>query len=226
MSTATQERAATSRLVSLPAVNLLPPEIHVRRRLRRVQGQLAGAGVVAVLLVVALFLLALSSVSSARGDLDKSRVEQTALQKKVDASAHVQQTYALVDQAHGLLHAAGGSEVLWSDYLGDLGPLLPAGTWLTKVTVTSATPTAPAGAPSAAAAPAQAVAQITFDGTALAHVNVASWLDRIAKERGWSNPYFTRSEEKLVGSTRTFTFTSTVTVTEAALSGRYPKAGG
>ncbi len=222
MSAHTLERAPVSGLVSLPKVNLLPPEILVRRRLRRVQVQLGGAGVAAILVVLALFVLALSSVSSANTELAGARTEHAALQKQVDGYAHVRQTYALVDQAHGLLRDAGGNEILWSTYLGDLGPLLPAGAWLTKVTVAPAAVTG-----SAVPIPgAQALAQITFEGTALAQVNVASWLDAIAKERGWSNAYFSRSEEKLVGARKTFNFSSTVTVNAAALSGRYTTPAG
>lgn len=223
MSTHSIERATVSgRLVTLPAVNLLPPHIVVRRKLRRVQTQLGGAGVLAILVVIALFVLAVASVSSAQNELDTARAEKAGLQKQVDGLSHVRQTYVLVDQANGMLRDAGGNEVPWSAYLDDLGPLLPAGAWLTKVTVAAGAATAP----TAAAGTAAPVATITFEGTALAHVNVASWLDSIAKERGWASPYFSRSEEKPVGGRKTYAFTSTVAVTTAALSGRYTKPAG
>jgi len=229
MSAHTLERAPVSGLTSLPRINLLPPEIHVQRRLRRVQMQLAGAGVLAVLIVIALFLLAMSSVSSANADLEASRVEKAELQEKVDGLANVRQTYTLVDQASGMLRAAGSGEVLWSSYLGDLGPLLPADAWLTKVTVVSTSTTAASAAPPPAGTPVaapQGIATITFEGTALAHIQVANWLDSIAKERAWTNASFSKSDEKLVGSRKTYDFTSTVTVTAAALSGRYTKPAG
>lgn len=224
MSTHALERTPVSNLVMLPSVNLLPPQILVSRRLRRLQTQLGGAGVAAALLVITMFLLAVSSVSSANDDLAAAKSEHAALQTQVDGLAHVRQTYALVDQANGLLRDAGGNEVLWSSYLGDLGPLLPAEAWLTKVTVAAA----PVAGPAVGGAPAsqQAVAQITFEGTALSHVNVAIWLDSVATERGWANPYFSKSEEKLVGTRKTFNFTSTVTVTAAALSGRHATPAG
>jgi len=224
--THTRTRAPVSGLVSLPGVNLLPPEIRMRRRLRRVQIQLGGAGVAAVLVVVALFLIAASSVSSANGDLRDAQAQRATLQEQVDGFNHVGQTYALVDQANGLLRDAGGNEVLWSSYLGDLGGLLPAGTWLTKVTVTAAPVAAAPPQPGVAPAAPPGIAQLTFEGTALAHVNVASWLDSIAKERGWANPYLSQSDEKLIGDRKVFSFSSTATVTTAALSGRYTTPAG
>ncbi|MGB9378605.1 MAG: PilN domain-containing protein [Mycobacteriales bacterium] len=219
------ERAPLTRLVSLPAVNLLPPHILVRRKLRRVQTQLGGGGVVAVLVVIALFLLALSSVHAASNDLDAAKVQRAGLQTQVDALSNVRQTYALVDTTNGLLRDAGGNEVLWSSYLGDLGPLLPSGAWLTKVTVAPALVT-PASTPGAAATATPTIAQITFEGVALSHVNVAGWLDSIAKERAWTNPYFSKSDEKLIGTKKTYAFSSTVNVTTAALSGRYTNPTG
>jgi len=225
MSARTQERAPAGGLVTLPTVNLLPPEILARRGLRRLKILLGGAGAVAILVVVAMFVMALSSVSAANSDLETATSQRLGLQKQVDGYAHVRQTYALVDQANGLLRDAGGNEVLWSTYLGDLGQLLPAGAWLTKVTVAPATAAGPAG-PGVAPTASPAVAQITFEGTALAHVRLAAWLDSIAKERGWAEPYFSKSEEKLIDSRKTFTFTSTVMVTAAALSGRHQTPAG
>ncbi|MGH8938093.1 MAG: hypothetical protein ACRDV2_01960, partial [Actinomycetes bacterium] len=55
----------TTRLATLPRVNLLPPEIEEQRRFRRVQAGLGGAVAVAVALVAAGFVMANSEVSSA-----------------------------------------------------------------------------------------------------------------------------------------------------------------
>ena len=234
MSVLTRERVRDGGVVRLPQVNLIPPEIIQRRRLRHVQAGLGGAGAAALVLLVVLFLLAVASVSSARSDLDRAQADRAAAQRQVDSYAHVRQTYTLVDQARGLLSQAGAREVLWSRYLNDLSLRVPDGAWLTKVTVAPATPTTAgpvtasgaATTPGAAPAAGQPIAQITFDGTALSHVDVARWLDSIAKERGWANPYFTRSEEKYVGVRKTYNFTSSVTVTAEALSGRYAKPAG
>lgn len=208
-------------LTTLPRVNLIPSEIAERRTLRHVQAGLAGAGLVALAIVVVLFLVAAGSVSSARRDLAGAQADNATVQGQVNGLQNVGQTYALVDQAHGLLRDAAGGEILWSSYLTDLSLRIPDSVWLTKVTVSAVV--VPAGGTATMAA---GIAQISFEGTALSHDDVARWLDAIAKERGWTNPYFAKSEEKLIGSRKTYDFTSTVTVTADALSGRYTKPSG
>jgi len=213
MTAPSRHKVGTGGLPLLPRVNLIPTEIFERRRLRRVQAGLGGGIGVAVAIVVVLFLLAAASVSSAKDELASARAENTSVQAKVDALQNVGQTFALVDQAHGLLRDAAGGEILWSSYLTDLSLRVPDSVWLTKVTV-------------AAAATPGGVATISFEGVGLAHDDVAKWLDSIAKERGWTNPYFSKSDEKFVGRTQTYVFSSTVTVTPEALSGRYTKPAG
>ncbi len=213
----TRQRAEATGLASLPQVNLIPVEIIERRRLRVVQSGLGGCLVAAVVLLVVLYLLAASAVSARQRDLAAAQAEHASVQKQVDSYANVGQTYALVDQAHGLLRDAGGSEVQWSHYLTDLSLRIPSTVWLNQVTVAPAVAAAPAGAVGVI----PAIATITFTGVALSHDDVAVWLDSLAKERGWTDPYFSTSTETYIGSHQSYTFTSSVNVTAVALSGRY-----
>ncbi len=219
MNLATRRTTSTTGLATLPQVNLLPVEIAERRQLRVVQAGLGGGVALALALVVALYFLAAASVSSAQGDLVSATAAHDSTQKQLDGYQNVGQTYALVDQAHTLLRTAGSSEVQWSHYLTDLSLRIPSTVWLSQVTVGPAAAAAPAGPAVVGAVPA--VATITFTGIALSHDDVALWLDSLAKEKGWSDPYFSTSVEQYIGSHQTYTFTSSVTVTAAALSGRY-----
>jgi Tfp pilus assembly protein PilN len=219
MNAPSRDKVGTTGLAVLPRINLIPTEIADRRSLRHLQAGLGGAGLAAVGIVVLLLVMAMGSVSSARTDLTNAQTENTAVHAKVAGLQNVAATFALVDQAHGALRDAGGREVLWSTYLTDLSLRVPDSVWLTGVKVTAIP------APVAGSAAAAAIGQISFEGVALSHDDVAKWLDSIAKERGWSDPYFTRSELKLIGGRATYSFTSTVNVTEAALSGRYTKSG-
>ncbi|PZS29406.1 MAG: hypothetical protein DLM59_12840 [Pseudonocardiales bacterium] len=213
MTAVIEHLSVTGGLPILPRVNLIPTEIAERRTLRRVQAGLGAGGVAAVAIVVVLLLLAMASVSSAKQHLAAAKSENANVQGKVAGLQNVVRTFTLVDQAHGALRDAAGGEILWSTYFTDLTLRIPDNVWLTKVTVASAV--TPGG-----------VAEITFEGAALSHDDVARWLDSIAKERGWSNPYFSKSDEKLIGLRKTYTFASTVTVTTDALSGRYTKPAG
>ena len=59
-----------------------------------------------------------------------------------------------------------------------------------------------------------------------AHDDVAAWLESLAKEKGYTNPYFSSSTKAAIGSRPVVNFTSTVTVTKDAYSGRYSKPAG
>jgi Tfp pilus assembly protein PilN len=211
-------QVGTAGLPSLPRVNLIPPEIAARRTLRRVQAGLGAGAVAALAIVVVLLLLASASVSSAKVQLTAAQADNTKVQAQVDGLQNVVKTFALVDQARGALRDAAGGEILWSTYFTDLSLRVPANVWITKLTVSSVV----ASAAGVAGAPA-GVALISFEGVGLAHNDVATWLDSIAKEHGWSNPYSSKSEEKVINGRVVYEFASTVTVTADALSGRYTK---
>ena len=221
MTAPSRHEVGTGGLTTLPRVNLIPTEIAARRTLRRVQAGLGAGGAAAVAVVVVLLLLASASVSSAKDQLAAARTENAKVQGQVDGLQHVVQTFALVDQAHGALRNAAGGEILWSTYFTDLSLRIPTNIWLTKVTVS------PAVASSAGVTGAlPGVALITFEGYGLAHNDVTTWLDSIAKEHAWSDPYLSKSEAKIVEKHLVYNFASTVTVTADALSGRYTKPAG
>src|SRR5688572_4007945 len=127
----------TTRLVTLPQVNLLPPEIEQERRFRRTQLGL-GAGVVAALGVVAvLFLAANSQVSSAQGDLADSKRQTSQLEAKAAEYSQVPLVYSQVEAARAQLELAMGKEIRWSFYLNDLSLKTPRNVWLTSMTTST-----------------------------------------------------------------------------------------
>ncbi len=67
---------------------------------------------------------------------------------------------------------------------------------------------------------------MTFTGVGFAHDDVAVWLESLAKQKGYANPYFANSTEALIGTRKVVNFTSTTTLTSAALSGRYTAPAG
>jgi hypothetical protein len=67
---------------------------------------------------------------------------------------------------------------------------------------------------------------VTFTGVGFKHDDVAVWLESLASQKGYANPYFSTSTEALLGTRKTVNFTSTATLTPAAYSGRYSKPAG
>jgi Tfp pilus assembly protein PilN len=219
----------TTRLATLPRVNLLPPEIEEQQRFRRVQIGL-GAGVVAALGVVgALTLMAAGQVNSAQDDLDAATTQQQVLNAKKNEFSEVPVVYARVDAAEAQLSLAMGQAVRWSFFLNDLSLNTPSKVWLTKMTVTqTAASTAAAAVPSATTQSYMepGIGTVTFEGSAYRHNDVASWLNMLNRQKGLTQPYFTKSEEELIGSETSVRFESQATITEDALWGRYTQKAG
>lgn len=203
----------------LPRVNLLPPELAEMRAFRRVQGGL-GVAVLAVLLIMGLVVVSAShSVSSARNDLTASQTENTRLQTQAKSYANVSAIYAAADAAQLQLATAMGDEVRFSQLLTDLSLSVPSSVWVSNVSLT----TTPLGA-SATGSPS--IGTFTVSGVGFSHNDVGLWLDSVAGLKSYSDPYFSTSTELLMGTRKVVNFTSTATLTPAALSNRYTQAGG
>jgi Tfp pilus assembly protein PilN len=227
MSLMTETGAAVS-LDSLPRVNLLPPEIAETRRFRRIQIGLGGAVLGAVGIVALLYVAASSSVSSAQSDLDTANAHHTALQAETAKYNDVTAVYSRAAAAQAMLTQAMGEEVQFSQYMKDLSLTVPETVWLKSLTFSQNTSTAAAAAPGAAATAVgtPGIGSVTFTGVGFSHDDVAVWLDSLAGEKGYADPYFSGSNEALLGTRKTVNFTSTATLTSAAYSGRYTKPAG
>jgi Tfp pilus assembly protein PilN len=214
----------TTRLATLPRVNLLPPEIEQARQFRRVQFGLGGAVLAAVVVAGALFVAANADVGKAQDDLDANRATATQLQSNVDEYAEVPLVFGEVEAARAQLGQAMGKEVRWSYFLNDLSLKIPRHVWLDSMIVT---PVAPAAAPVAGQYAAVGVATIAFEGHGYRHNDVAAWLNSLARQKGFTQPYFSDSTLDPVGTNEdAVKFSSTVTVTDDALSNRYTEKAG
>lgn len=218
----------TAATASLPRVNLLPPEIGEQRRLRHAQYGMAGAVLGACVVVGLVYAAQAGKVSSARSDLAASQAKQTRLQTEQARYAPVSQTVAQVQGEETMLSQAMGSEIRWSHYLNDLSLSIPDNVWVTSVAASNAA-AGGAAAPGAGAAGGiltAGIGSVVVQGKAFSHDDVASWLDSLAREKGYADPYFTQSQVDSATSGRQLvTFASTVAVTNDALSGRYTRQG-
>ena len=207
-------------LVALPKVNLLPPEIAERARFRKVQAGLGGGLLAAVGVVALLYVGAVGSVNDAQAELDTATAQGAALRAETAKYADVKAVYARAAAAQAMLTQAMGEEVRYSQFLNDLSLTVPDNVWLKDVTF------AQAPVPAAVGATEPGIGTVSFTGVGFSHDDVAVWLESLAKQKGYANPYFTNSTKAFVGSRATVNFTSTVTLTPAALSGRYTTPAG
>jgi Tfp pilus assembly protein PilN len=215
----------TTRLATLPRVNLLPPEIEQARRFRHVQAGLGGAVLASVVVAAALFFAANAQVGEAQDDLDANKAQTAQLQSKVAEYAEVPLVYGQVEAAHAQLGQAMGQEVQWSYFLNDLSLKIPRHVWLDSMTVASnATAAAP---PTVGQYAAVGIGTVQFEGHAFRHNDVAAWLNSLAKQKGYTQPYFSDSTVEPLGTNDdAVRFTSQVTVTDDALSKRYTEKAG
>lgn len=220
---AEQGRLLGHTTTQLPQVNLLPPEIAEKAVFRRVQVGL-GAAVLACLGVVGLlYLSAASSVHSAQGDLDSATASGRSLQTQSAKYSQVTGVYARAAAAQTQLTTTMGDEVRYSQLLNDLSLSVPSNVWLTSLAYSSGAAAAATGpAPGATAG----IGTLSVTGVAFSHDDVAVWLESMAAQKTYVNPYFANSTEVLLGTRKVINFTSTATVTSAALSGRYTKPTG
>jgi len=219
VTTSTEQVAAESGVLAggfglLPRVNLLPPEIAERAAFRKIQGGL-GAAVLLVLVLVALVVMAASrSVTTAEEELAASQVETTRLNKQRATFANVGAIYAAADAAQAQLGTAMGDELRFSQLLTDLSLSIPSSVWVGNVSLSASAPgTSLSGKPT--------VGSFTVSGIGFSHDDVALWLESVANLKTYSDPYFSSSNEALLGKRKIVNFSSTASITPSALSGRY-----
>jgi Tfp pilus assembly protein PilN len=211
---------------AMPRVNLLPPEIAEQRRFRRMQLAMGSAVVVAVVAVAGGWVLAHGGVSSAQTELDSANATHTDLQQQVASYSNVKQVYADVAAHETMLTTAMSGEIQWSHYLNDLSLKIPDNVWLTNIAAQTSGASTVAPAASSTALTPNKIGTVTFTGVALTHDDVATWLESLASENGFANPYFSNSTEAKIGDQKVVNFSSTVDLTPDAHSGRYTKPAG
>jgi Tfp pilus assembly protein PilN len=217
----------TSTVAAMPRVNLLPPEIAERAKVRKSQFFMVGTGLAAVAVVGVMYTNASAKVSDANRAKAVAAAQNVKLRGDLQSLQHVQDVRTQVDQANATVKAALSSEIQWSRFLSDLTLRIPENVWLTSLTAQeSAAGTSGTAAGQSVLDPG--LGTVTFDGKGFVHDDVAAWLESLAKEKGYSNPYFSISElitegDLANGGRKLVHFSSTVNLTPDALSNRYAK---
>lgn len=231
--------------VSLPRVNLLPKEIKERRLAQRQRSGIAVAFVLLITLLGLWYVRESQALTDARQEADRERAVADGLRVRKAALqpyAALESQIAAADQLRAKVYAR---EVRFSGIMQDISAIIPGDVWLTQMNAAVTAPGDQAGGGNAAAAAAAGttlipgspgagapVATITFTGAGLGHVDVGGFMRALAagpKKRGarvYLNPYFTASQkDDEGGGETTVTFSATVDLSKAAISGRFQPAG-
>jgi Tfp pilus assembly protein PilN len=208
---------------AFPRVNLLPQEIAEQAKVRRARLALVGVAAVAALLIAGLYISANNDVADAQTGLAAVQQTSSQLAAQQAALANVPVIYAQVAAAQAQVVVAMGGEVRWSYELNNLALTIPAGVSINSYKAVLNLPSAngaPVGSTLAGGAPP--VGTVDFVGEAKSYNQVAAWLDSLAKQPTYNNPY----PSSVVATAATkdrpaITFSNTVNLGSKALSHRY-----
>ncbi|MEO8775253.1 MAG: hypothetical protein ABI468_02925 [Candidatus Nanopelagicales bacterium] len=227
---------------AFPRVNLMPEQIAQEAQVRSAKLLAVGAVAVSAVVIGALLVMANGDVSSAQDQLDAAQSQAATLRAQQAQYASVPLVYAQVTLSQQQLAASMGGEVRWSYLLNDVALTIPKGVALTTMTGSINGATAPltggaAPAPAAGASGTTSVlgtpgiGNITFAAQATSYNNVALWLDSLAKQSIYVDPYVTAATQAPANAgdpkaPDLVTFASTVTITNKALSHRFDGTAG
>lgn len=214
-----------TRLAQMPRVNLLPPEIAAAARFKRLRVVLGAIVLGAIGLMVLAFLFSSSRIGAAEESLAQAQADGAKLDSDIATFAEVPEVLGAVDSARTNLATAMTPEIRWSFYMNDLSLTIPRTTRLTKLEAVNLAadaqltgtlteqPLTPEGAVS--------VGSVTFSGKSTDFDAVASWLQTLAKQKGFLEPSVqnvTASTADTVGSF--YDVESNTQLSVEALSGR------
>jgi hypothetical protein len=220
-----------------PRIDLLPRELMEQRLARRQRSGIAAGFLVLVALLGLWYVVENGKLGEARDQADQERAVATGLRARraqLQPLADLEAQIAAADQLRSRVYA---HEIRFSTVMRDISAIVPDDVWLTSMTAAftasgEAAAQAPAQAGAATATPGSPgsgapVANITFAGAGLGHVDVGGFLRALARgpKKGgqpvYLNPYFTSSQKATATGQTTVTFNATVDLSTAAYSGRY-----
>jgi hypothetical protein len=232
----------------MTTVNLLPPEIQERTKVRRLTAALVMAGASVVVLLGLVFVLQSTRLRQVEEDLSAQDAVNIALQSDIDDLAQYQTLQDQVAAREVLATAALQDQVLWSGVLHDISAVIPQHAWLTSLTgsvsVAAAVPAVAAPPPADQTAPAEGstettpaapvapppldpattlIGSIQFQGATFAQPTVAVWLTRLELVDGWVNSWVTDSSQQQIETQDAVVFTGSVDLTLDATTDRIPK---
>lgn len=223
----TIQTSTTAASSTLPRVNLLPPEIHERKRLQQVQAAVL-IGVVAVAGGLGyLYYEGTHKVSDAKQQLARANTENAQLTRQLASYADVKATQAQLNASEALLTQAKATEIRWSEYLADFG-FLPHNSWITSLSVSSSLSAGTLANPSQATSE---IGSVSIDGVSMKYTDLATWLDALAEEQNakqqktLDNVYLSKASEIFIGPTKVVQFNASADVPVAGMSGRCATPG-
>jgi Tfp pilus assembly protein PilN len=200
-------------------VNLLPPEIYERQRIRRRTGAVVAVGLLVLLAIGAFYFLQVVRLNEVQDDVAAQEARNAELQAQINDLQDIAALETEIATTRTLLNDLLADRVLWSGILRDVSLVIPGEVWLNSLTGSTGTPAA-GSTETTTTTPvttgAGLVGQISFTGFAFEHPDVALWLSRLEDVRGFVNPWLSSSAKSVIGTSEVVQFTSSVDLSEQA----------
>jgi Tfp pilus assembly protein PilN len=213
-------------------INLLPPEIYERQRIRRRTAAVIVVGLIVLAAVGAFYFLQILRLNEVEDDIAAQEAENAQLRAQIGELQEIDALQQEIEATRTVLNSLLVDRVLWSGVLRDVSLVIPGQAWLSGLSGQVGAPGAAGTAPTTTTTPGQAaqpgalVGQISFDGFAFTHRDVALWLSRLEDVRGFVNPWLSNSTKTNIGTQEAVQFNSSVDLSEQALARRSGGQGG
>jgi Tfp pilus assembly protein PilN len=195
-------------------VNLLPPELRARQKVKQLTTLIIGGGVAVIVLLLAFWFLQGQKLAGVNDDIAAQNATNAGLQTQIDQLQEFQQLQEEAAAQEALLTTAFTGEVSFSQMLMDLSRSIPSDAYLDSFNAALTVPVAGAATPTTTF-----VGSFTAGGAADGFESLASWLTRLESVKGWVNPWFSTATETEPNS-GLYSFQSGVDLSEDALTPR------
>jgi Tfp pilus assembly protein PilN len=197
-------------------VNLLPPELRARQKVKQLTTLIIGGGVAVIVLLLAFWFLQSQKLAGINDDIAAQNLTNSGLQTQIDQLQEFQQLQEEAAAQEALLTTAFTGEVSFSQMLMDLSRTIPSDAYLDSF---NAALIAPVVGEVPVTTTTTFVGSFTASGAADGFESLASWLTRLESVKGWVNPWMSSATET-GPNTGLYQFSSGVDLSEDALTAR------
>lgn len=202
-------------------INLLPPEIAQRRRVRRQRSGLVVLGLAVVGLLVVVWVLRQAQLNREEDRLADAQARVQSLEVKRNALKEFADLEQSVITKEKTLATVMDKDIHWSRILTELSMVIPEESWLLSFNGLAAPPaTGPAPAPGTPQ-PAASLGTLNFSGVTFEFPDVAKWIIRLQGMKSLQNVWVPSAARGEIGTREIVNFTSTADLSTSAASGRY-----
>lgn len=174
-------------------------------------------GIIVLLVLAGFYLVQVFTLQGVEDDIETQRAINAQLETEIASLQDIAALEQEISRTRSVLSGLLVDRVLWSGILRDVSLVIPGEVWLSGLSAQlGVAASEETGAPVAGGV----VGQISFNGFAFDHRDVALWLSRLEDVRGFINPWLSSSAKTQIGEQDAVTFTSSVDLSEQAVARR------